>query len=104
MTIENRTSKGDVFRRIAITTRGHVPPGQDELKFSTAWFSKDGNTVGFTEPSTVVIQLLVDPGMPVGLVYTLEDCADHCLLVIVEELAVDVMFRNVPIVGDAGTQ
>ena len=69
-----------------------------------AGLADEGDRLVVAEAAGVVLELLVEPGVPVGLDELLEDVADEPLLVLREEVARHGGLGGVPVVAHAGAQ
>ena len=61
--------------------------GEQELKRSAAGFADEGDRLVVAEAAGVVLELLVEPRVPLGLDQVLNDVANELLLVLREEVA-----------------
>src|SRR5262249_20971789 len=106
MTIEDRSAKSDVFAGIAVGSKRHVPAGHDKFKFLAPWFAEDGNAL-FVTPlfaAGVILKLLKEVLVPIRIDHAFEDIVNDRLLLLGKELASNMGFRDLPIVGDKGAE
>ena len=66
VSINDRTAKGDVLRRIAVASQSDVPARQNELELLASRRAEYRHAL-LAEAVFIVLQLLVDPRDPVGL-------------------------------------
>ena len=71
--VEDRPAEGHVLGRVAVAAERHVPAGHHELELAVARLAEDGDALLLAVAAGVVLQLLVDPLVPVGLDDALED-------------------------------
>ena len=102
--VENRPAKSDVLGGVAVAANRHVPTGEDELKIVAAGLAKNGDAVLLAESARVVGELLIDLGVPFGVVEILENRADKGTLIAGEKLVVYVVVGDVPVIGHAGAE
>jgi hypothetical protein len=98
--IEDRPAKGDVIGRVAIAANGHVTAGHHELKIAIAGRTKNRQALVLAKTTSVVLQLFVNLGLPLGLDQSFKDLADHLPLILGIEVGVDALFGDVPVVGN----
>ena len=78
--IEDRAAEGDVLGRVAVAAHCEMSPGHHELERAFAGVAENGETLGVAVAPGVVVELLVDPRDPGGVVEAFEDLADDALL------------------------
>ena len=83
--IENRSSEGGAFDRVAVATPGGVASGENELEFSASRFSEEGDGTA-VEPS-VLFDLLMHEFGVFFAVQSEEYLFDHRLLILGKEIA-----------------
>ena len=103
--VEDRPAEGDVFAVLPSQRIVMCRPVITNSNFLRARLAEDGDAVLLAVAARIVLELLVDPRVPLGVDDPLEDAADEVLLVLGVEVVVDdVVVGDVPVVGDARPQ
>ena len=77
-----------------------MPAGEQKLEAARAGFADQGDRLAVSEAPGVVLQLLVEAGMPFRGDELLENVANEPLLLTGEKAARHVGLGGVPVVGD----
>ena len=98
MAVEDRPAEGDMFSGVAVASQRHVPAGEQKLKLAGAGLADQRDRLAVPESARVVLELLVEPGMPFRGDQLLEDVANQPLLLAGEKTARHVGFGGIPVV------
>mgnify|MGYP000501190060 CR=1 FL=1 len=102
--VEEGSTEGDAFHRVAVAATGAVTAGEDEFELAGAGLAKDGYCGTTLEAGfpAVTCDLLEDFLGVLFAVQPHEDLLDHGLLVL--GVALDASFGDVPVVIDLEAQ
>src|SRR5438132_1961638 len=106
MPIEDGAAKSDVCLRVAVGADRHVPAGHDEREFFASWRAKDGDALVHAPrlAAGIVLQLFEEAGVPLRVDDAAEYIVNDYLLLFGVEIAPNVRFGDLPVVGDVSAE
>ena len=104
VSVQDRTTKGDVFRTVSVAAQGHVSARKDKLKLRGPGRPENRDRLAVAESTDVVLELPVPALAPTRIGHAIEDFADQMLLVRRVETALDRWFGNLPVVFESRAQ
>ena len=103
MAVEDGATESDVVGRVAVAADRQMPAGHHKFELPFAGLSEEGDRLLLAVTTGVVLQLLLQPTVPFGVIEAVEDRLDHVPLVFGVEVAADVHrlgVGDVPVVRD----
>ena len=106
MAINNWTAKGHVVCGITVASYRAMSTRKNEFVVFPFGhrIPEDGDTLFFTEPTHIVLELLVESFHPVGIYQPFPRLSDKNLLFLRVEIACESVICDTPIVGDMGSE